>query len=299
MCVSGKFIWKKIGEHFIPTIMRNENEYFMATRMVQRSIELYLSMFHKDVYNMCLNIDSYYISESEATLLTCINEDHCNKLYGEEKFLGGKDYLVGMKDVQQLLQFFKTFHIRLTNQQSICDSHYGFLVLSKRALQYDGGMAIPFCEQDGDMYAPASFIDLHFGNVDQIPHIELNRWSAAYLKMCYLTMRLDKESMYQDNMFSGIKVPELVRCLDLYQPITLWIDSDHLVKDIHNHDGPEIEHDIWFNKPGVRVMQPLDSASWGEVIDAPQGLDLPDEPESAPGLRNGLNVVVNGALLKK
>lgn len=260
MFVSGKFVWKKIGDNFFPAIMRNENEYFVSTRMAQHSIQMYLRLFHKDVYRMCLNIDSYYTSESEATLLSFINEAHWNKSYDEDNFQEGKDYLVSLTDVQEMYVFFKTFYCRLTTLYPNYDTHYGFLVLSKCTVRIAGQMGIPFCVQDGEMYAPASFIDLHFGNIDQLTHTELTRWSASYLKMCYLIMRLDKEPMYQDDKFTGINVTELVRCLGAYPPFTFWIDSNHLIRD-----GPEIEPDVWFNKPGVRVMKPLDSASWGEV----------------------------------
>lgn len=290
MCDSGQFIWKKVGNYFIPTIIRNGNEYFVASRMAQNAIQMYLKLFHEDVYNMCFNIDSYNISKSEGTLLTFINENHFNNTNSQKLFKEGEDYIIRLEDIQEAYTFFDKFYKKMTHQDSTREERCGFFILNKD----DKGLAVPYCQQDGEKYVPVTFIDLQFGNIDLIPRIKLNKWSVTYLKMCYLTMRIDNESMYEDDKFDGIYIMDLVQCLELQQPMSLWIESDHLIRDLRSSNSLEIPLDSWFNKPGLKITRHINSATWKETnMDPPPGVDGPMYPEYTPGFTGGLNVVDN------
>lgn len=294
MCNSGQFVWKKIGDNHVPTIMRNDNEYYVASRMVQNIIHVFLKLFHQDVYNMCLNIDSYHISRSEAKLLTFINETYIKKTSGLKVYQSGEDYIIRLGDVQELYTFFDKFYKKFIFKDLSCVVNCGFFILKKDGL----GMAIPFCEQDGENYVPISFIDMQLGYNEQIPRVRLNNWSITYLKMCYLTMRIDNVSMYEDDKFEAVNINDLVHYFGIQYHFSLWMNSDHLIRDLRCSVYHDTLTDVWFNKPGIRTRTQPNGATWKVAnMDPPPGVEGPIVAEYSLGYTGGFNAVVDNVYL--
>ncbi|VVC26381.1 Hypothetical protein CINCED_3A024864 [Cinara cedri] len=246
----GKFGWNPISDHeSIPFIMRNVNqhEYFVPTRMV--NITKYLKTLHLDIFYKCLSIDSFFISNYEANLLTVINSEHCDNVYGSESFYTNKDFIVRLEDVVELYAFLECCTKKLKKSTSKIQSNkekFGFIhiYLNSKINSY-----VPFVKKDGHKCVPLFFFEGQIENLKD--HIfELEGWDLTYLKFCCRVQDI-KAEFYSESSCAVVSLDNIIQYFELETTFEDFWPSEtiELSQLLHCPKTEEVPSDSWFKKP--------------------------------------------------
>lgn len=223
-------------------------EYFVPTRTV--NITKYLTTLRSDIFCDCLSIKSYSITNTEAALLTYINEVHCENIYGHDKFNSKSDLVVRLEDVIELYKFLKWCTSKLTNCLITSLSNidkFGFVHIF---LKSKTNCYVPYNVKDGHKYVPLFYFQGQMDTLkDQI--IQLMGWDLVYLKFCFKIQGI-REVLYQGDSCVVIKLDDII---PYFEPVTVFEDfwpSETIALSQLWHDPMEdisISPDAWFKKP--------------------------------------------------
>ncbi|XP_014283022.1 uncharacterized protein [Halyomorpha halys] len=195
----GKFGWSMVGQEYLPYIIRG-GENFCAVRIIETHIlNKHFGVLHSDIYS-CTSIRSYYLTESEADLLTSINQEHCEGRYGKAEF-GRKDLIVKMEDVGEFYKFLNFCYNKLISPHTMANNtQCGFL-------RINGESVIAYTVKDGEKYVPLFYFD---GVSDSLKTYTktLNIWELAYLKFCCKIQGIKKEFL-ENSCNSVVKLSDL------------------------------------------------------------------------------------------
>ncbi|XP_073978310.1 uncharacterized protein isoform X4 [Rhodnius prolixus] len=185
----GKFGWVRLGDEYIPYIQRSEEKY-CAVRMVElKVLAKYLNYLNSDIYS-CTCIRSYYITESEARLLTEINIKHCEGKFGRDPFTV-KDLVVLLDDANEFHNFLELCYTKLINPLSSTKDRCGFVRINNESV-------VPYTTKDGDKYVPLFYFE---GETEALKKKSavLGPWDLAYLKFCCKVQGIRSELFANDS----------------------------------------------------------------------------------------------------
>ncbi|CAI6370675.1 unnamed protein product [Macrosiphum euphorbiae] len=194
--IKGRFSWETIGEHRVPYIIRvinGEELKFVSARMAETQLlNIYLGYLHADIYTSCTYVRGLFITEPEAKLLTDINQEHADCMYGKERFLAEKDYIVSLEDVREFYTF-----IEVCYKKIMCDitpghrEKCGFIRINSVSV-------VPYCIKDNQKYVPLFYFEGVSENLRQ-QSLKLENWDLAYLKFGFKVQGIIKELFASDS----------------------------------------------------------------------------------------------------
>nr|XP_014287878.1 uncharacterized protein LOC106688092 isoform X4 [Halyomorpha halys] len=265
----GKFGWIMLGEEHLPYIQRADEKY-CAVRMVEMKLLVkYLSYLNADIYS-CTCIRSFFITESEARLLTEINIKHCEARFGREQFTT-KDLVVRLEDASEFYNFLELCYTKLMNPLSPINTRCGFVRINNDSV-------VPYTVKNDDRYVPLFYFE---GETETLKKrsTTLGAWDLAYLKFCCKVQGIRSELFANDSCqvisLADIKAyfPPGTK-FDEYWPPKI-VDSNLLVQ----------------NKPGRGGVAASVSTSW---IKVPHGSTPPANPVVETSRLPAANPVSNG-----
>lgn len=210
----GKFGWDMSVSGVLPYIIRIVNgeqlRYFAMRHAEQNLLYQYLSFIHHDVISKCTDVHGLHITNSEAKLLTSINNDHSNM--GHYVFTAKIDVIVSAEDIFNLHEFLKECYKRLrTPNLNPEQNKFGYLRIKSKL--------VPYVVKDQSKYVSLFF----FKKVYYKPQIneylkklavELENNDLAYLKFCCLAQGEKIEDICPKELCSVIEYNILKRFVD-------------------------------------------------------------------------------------
>jgi len=204
--ISGGFGWESISGICVPIIFR-ETERLVAVRIVENKIiSLYSNVLPWKVFS-CINIRSYFMTESEAKLMNEINALHCDSQFGYEAF-SPKDVVVCIRDVYSLKSFLdmsKTIFSRgLTNTNhslGFVNISGSFVVpfITKNTLDAPGAAA-----QVSRKFVPQSMVEQTAAMI-KVERVAMDEWDVSYLKMLLIYSGMEQISLPQDDVLCNLE----------------------------------------------------------------------------------------------
>ena len=168
----GRFGWTDSPVH-IPYIYRRDSKFCSVRIFEQRVVKMYASILRQELAG-CVSIQSSYVSEIEARLLTEINVKHCDYLFGRKRFTV-RDLVIDLVDAQELLQFLQTCQEKLVRKSCNPDDRCGFFRIG-------GESVVPYTVIEGVKYVPLFYFEGETVNLDKRA-IQITGWDLAYLKV--------------------------------------------------------------------------------------------------------------------
>ncbi|XP_034667960.1 uncharacterized protein LOC117901359 [Drosophila subobscura] len=176
--IMGRFGWAQFGNVCLPYIYRKsstETEKYLSARMFELKLGTYLNYFQPDVYERCVHVPSYYITDAEARLFNEVNDKHCDGLFGSDKFTR-KDLVVRVVDAINFYQFLNDCYRKLVNGSNKSSDKFGFIRIKKESV-------IPYTVHNEERVLPLSHFRIETENLET-KAVLLNGWDLAYLKFC-------------------------------------------------------------------------------------------------------------------
>ena len=169
----GRFGWTDSPVH-IPYIYRRNLKFCSVRIFEQRVVKMYASILRQELAG-CVSIQSSYVSEIEARLLSEINQKHCDFLFGREGFTV-RDLVIDLVDAQELLHFLQTCMEKLVRKSCNPEDRCGFFRIG-------GESVVPYTVIEGVKYVPLFYFEGETVNLDKRA-IQITGWDLAYLKVC-------------------------------------------------------------------------------------------------------------------
>ncbi|XP_018022967.1 uncharacterized protein LOC108678981 isoform X1 [Hyalella azteca] len=184
----GRFGWTTIHTSHIPYLFRREEKY-CAVRMVEiKLLNKYLSFLPQEI-TTCINVRSYFITESEARLLTEINTKHCELQFGRDYFTT-KDLVVKVSEAKHFHRFLDTCFKKLVQRSTEQSEFCGFV-------RINGESVVPYTVKEKVKYVPLFYFE---GETDTLKTKaeKIDNWELAYLKFCCKVQGIRNELFASD-----------------------------------------------------------------------------------------------------
>lgn len=184
----GRFGWTTIHNTHIPFLFRREERY-CAVRMVElKLLNKYLSFLPQEI-TTCINVRSYFITESEARLLNEINTKHCEFQFGRDYFTT-KDLVVKVLEAKCFHRFLDTCYKKLVQRSSEPSEFCGFV-------RINGESVVPYTVKEKVKYVPLFYFE---GETDTLKTKaeKIDNWELAYLKFCCKVQGIRNELFASD-----------------------------------------------------------------------------------------------------
>ncbi|CAI6371712.1 unnamed protein product [Macrosiphum euphorbiae] len=203
--LKGRFSWKLIDGYHVPYIIRvinGEQLKFVSVRMAQT--QLLSKYLHTDILYTCTSVRCYLITKSEAILLNYINQDHTECLYGKQRFLEGKEYIMSLEDAHEFYTFIEACYEKI-----LCNITPGRIEKCGFIRINNSEFAVPYCIIDNQKYVPLFYFEGE--TTENLKHrpIKLENWNLAYLKFCFKVMGI-KNELYAGDFCTTINFEDII-----------------------------------------------------------------------------------------
>lgn len=183
-----KFGWVSIGDDLsIPVIIRSNGVRYCPTRIVEQVIIKKYSALPQNVFT-CITLKSFYLTQSEARLMTDINVNHCDQYYGAD-FFSIQDVIISANDVKQLSRYLNVAKRMYTKNFRDCQYH-GLVKVVIDPTNPNLTITVPFIRKSYNndrsaMFVPSklveTFVDLSSLMIKGHP----TDWDIMYFKMLH------------------------------------------------------------------------------------------------------------------
>ena len=184
----GRFGWTTIHTVRIPYLFRREEKYCAVRMVEQKLLNKYLSFLPQEI-TTCINVRSYFITESEARLLNDINTKHCEFQFGRDYFTT-KDLVVKVSEAKYFHKFLDTCFKKLVQRSTEQSEFCGFV-------RINGESVVPYTVKEKVKYVPLFYFE---GETDtlKLKAEKIDNWELAYLKFCCKVQGIRNELFASD-----------------------------------------------------------------------------------------------------
>eukprot|EP00102_Acyrthosiphon_pisum_P020867 XP_016658077.1 PREDICTED: uncharacterized protein LOC107883117 [Acyrthosiphon pisum] len=194
---------------------------------------------------MCISVKGYFITDSEATLLNCINNFHCDFAFGHAIFFARKDYIVLLEDVQEFYTFMDVcYKALLSNDNTGRKKKCGYILM-------DFELVLPYAIKDNKKYIPLICIQ-ESENLKNLT-VKLENWNLSYLKFCCKLQGIINDEFFASDSCTVINLDDIKNsyssdtCFEEYWPPNIMYNQ-LLTNENSTHVNP----------PGVWIKEPLE-----------------------------------------
>ncbi|XP_071056695.1 uncharacterized protein [Onthophagus taurus] len=212
----GHFGWTHLGKENIPYIYRG-NDTYVSVRMIDITvISKYINTLHKDIFEKCLDIKSYYITFNECRLLSEINYFHCDGLFGMNPF-DGHDLIILLADAEKLNEFLQVCSNKLkqVSKSITLDENVnkcGFIKITQSF--------VPYVLSNGTKFVPMFYFEGELTKF-KTKTIKLSGWDLCYLKFLYRIQNLE----FSFFTYDSCSVIDLKEIIAYFPPKTTFVES--------------------------------------------------------------------------
>lgn len=240
--ILGKFGWENIGCCNVPYIIRiinNEKIRFVSVRIAEiQLLKTYLRTLSANLY-ADTHIKSYFLTDPEAKLLNSINEDHCDFLYGRDKFWAGKDILVQFEDLYDFYIFLDVCYAFVCKNPSFYRKFCGFMKMNSDFI-------FPYCIQDKKIYVPLFYFNNILTKVEEENVVIIKNWHCLYLKICFNIQNI----LYHNDYCRTVSLEYLKKCLPKNTKLRkVLVTSVENIVNLNCIEDESFCTDIWFRGP--------------------------------------------------
>lgn len=184
-----RFGWERIGEDLaIPVIIRTNNVRYCPTRIVEQVIIKKYATLPQNVFT-CITLKSFYLTATEARLLTEINANHCNQYYGAD-FFSIQDVIISASDVMNLSRYLNVAKKMYSKEMQDINNYYGLIKIVVDPTNPSYSIVVPYIRKSynngqNSMFVPSKLVDsfVDITNISVKGHP--TEWDVMYYKMLH------------------------------------------------------------------------------------------------------------------
>jgi len=182
--------WKRISEYNVPYLIRkinNDDEVMLVSTKIAEThlLSKYLNCLNPEIYYTCTSVESCFMTDDDSKKFDVINK-MCSNVYGNDKFIAGKDYMVSLDDVEEFYKFIEECYNKLTRNITHGDDiRCGFIMIDNQDI-------VPYCINGGQKYIPLFYFEVD-SEILNDQTVILERWDMAYVKFCFKVQGITNE----------------------------------------------------------------------------------------------------------